>query len=761
MSATGGTITTSGSYRIHSFTNVGTSAFVPAFSGSVEVLIVGGGGGGGASLGGGGGGGGVIYIPSVNVTSGTSYPVEVGQGGSSGTSGGASTVFGATAAGGGTSFSTHPPTYSTGAGTAGGSGGGAAAGEQFPPFFQGGASSGNSLGTNSGTIYGNRGGNMTTGRNQDPTRAAGGGGAGGQGLDTNPNITGDTGQTGMGSGGVGVINAILGPSYYWGGGGGGGTHNNQFGGWGGLGGGGGGSGRIGGGSGGGSALNSGGNGGIANTANVVPGAGGANTGGGGGGGIIHNIGGAGGSGIVIIRYIQFFAPNAPTSVTASAGNTQAVVNWTAPANNGGSAITNYTVTSSPGNFQATTGNGSTTTATVTGLTNGTAYTFTVVATNVAGNSPASLASTSITPRTIPNSPTGVTASAGNAQAVVNWTASANNGGSAITSYTVTSSPGELTAITADGLTTTATVIGLTNDTAYTFTVVATNVAGNSAASAASSSVTPIAPILMHNFNSTNKSWAMYSHTLSSISGDDLTLKPYVGKNVILEVSENNSVFIKKGTNVFDLSNLVSGQTGSIAEGIDVSFANIDISENLNPLVINSSSLGSASKNWNNAYINNIYGEAINTTHYSQRFGNNLWNIIGQDISNGPPLTNNNNKIAISNDGKVVAFASAPGPVLRNASGGAVTISGGYVIHRFDNSGTFTSTFNGQVEVLLVGGGGGGGNTIGGGGGGGGVIYMPAVKLSCCSRTWRHKTQQWSKQQCFWSNCCRRRNKWSI
>ena len=233
---------------------------------------------------------------------------------------------------------------------------------------------------------------------------------------------------------------------------------------------------------------------------------------------------------------------------------------------------------------------------------------------------------------------------------------------------------------------------------------------------------------LHNFNSTNKSWAMYSHTLSSISGDDLTLKPYVGKNVILEVSENNSVLIKKGTNVFDLSNLVSGQTGSIAEGIDVSFANIDIIENLNPLVVNSSSLGSASKNWNNAYINNIYGETINTTHYSQRFGNNLWNIIGQDISNGPPLTNNNNKIAISNDGKVVAFA--PSPVIRNASGGAVTISGGYVIHSFTNIGTsiFTPSFNGSVEVLLVGGGGGGGGTLGGGGGAGGVIYMPAVNV---------------------------------
>jgi hypothetical protein len=91
------------------------------------------------------------------------------------------------------------------------------------------------------------------------------------------------------------------------------------------------------------------------------------------------------------------APGAPTTVSATAGNGQATVSWTAPASNGGAAITSYTVTSSPGGFTATTANGDTTTATVVGLTNGTAYTFTVKATNSAGNSSASAASSAITP----------------------------------------------------------------------------------------------------------------------------------------------------------------------------------------------------------------------------------------------------------------------------------------------------------------------------------------------------------------------------
>ncbi len=77
-------------------------------------------------------------------------------------------------------------------------------------------------------------------------------------------------------------------------------------------------------------------------------------------------------------------PGAPTSPRATAGNSSAVVTWTAPTNKGGSTITKYTVTSSPGGKTATTSGA--TTATVTGLTNGTSYTFTVTATNATGTS---------------------------------------------------------------------------------------------------------------------------------------------------------------------------------------------------------------------------------------------------------------------------------------------------------------------------------------------------------------------------------------
>ncbi|MEP7194727.1 MAG: M4 family metallopeptidase, partial [Actinomycetota bacterium] len=89
------------------------------------------------------------------------------------------------------------------------------------------------------------------------------------------------------------------------------------------------------------------------------------------------------------------APGAPTHAAATAGNAQAVVSWIAPASDGGSAITGYTVTGAPGGRKVTTSGAKS--ATFTGLTNGTAYTFTVTAANAAGTSASSQATSAVTP----------------------------------------------------------------------------------------------------------------------------------------------------------------------------------------------------------------------------------------------------------------------------------------------------------------------------------------------------------------------------
>jgi hypothetical protein len=93
-------------------------------------------------------------------------------------------------------------------------------------------------------------------------------------------------------------------------------------------------------------------------------------------------------------------PGAPTGVSATAGNGQATVGWTAPAN-GGSPITSYTVTPYIGSTAQATTTATGTSATVTGLTNGTAYTFTVTATNSVGTGAASTASNAVTPTNAP------------------------------------------------------------------------------------------------------------------------------------------------------------------------------------------------------------------------------------------------------------------------------------------------------------------------------------------------------------------------
>jgi hypothetical protein len=349
ISAPGGTYVpavTGTNYTAHIFTTVGNSSFTPAFTGSVEYLVVGGGGAGGSYVGGGGGAGGFL-TGSTSVTAGTVYTITVGAGGTtnggsgtmgvdvgSGGDGGASSALGISATGGG-----GGGVYSDTSGRAGGSGGGS-----------GGEEGGGGTGGTGVTGQGFRGGNGAGGRSGQPSTGAGGGGAGGVGASAT------SGVPVGGAGGVGLISNMSGTSLYYAGGGGGGNYNagnaSSTGGAGGLGGGGGG------GTYGSPAVLGAGDtarGAASGTnANIAGGgAAGPNTGGGGGGAGHYGNTGAGGSGIVIIRYLgSQNATGGNTISSYSLTQTNSSVNQYQVAFNG---TNQYLTTPSTANYNLSTG----------------------------------------------------------------------------------------------------------------------------------------------------------------------------------------------------------------------------------------------------------------------------------------------------------------------------------------------------------------------------------------------------------------------
>ena len=187
-------------------------------------------------------------------------------------------------------------------------------------------------------------------------------------------------------------------------------------------------------------------------------------------------------------------PDAPTGLSVTDigtnrpyNNGQIYLSWTAPANNGGSALTSYRIDRSTDNTTFTT------LATITpvsgvlatsysniNLASNTTYYYRIYAVNSVGAS-TSFASGSAKATTVPSSPTVGTASSSNTYILVTYTANAD-GGKPINTFTATSSPGSLTGSTSSGAIQVSNVV---HNTAYTFTVTATNANGTSTASASS------------------------------------------------------------------------------------------------------------------------------------------------------------------------------------------------------------------------------------------------------------------------------------
>jgi hypothetical protein len=199
------------------------------------------------------------------------------------------------------------------------------------------------------------------------------------------------------------------------------------------------------------------------------------------------------------------APGAPLDVVASEVGTQASVSWSPT--QAGQLVTSYTVQNNfvsngpplPDVTLVPNGGGlyPPTSVTIPGLTAGMVYQFQVFASNAQGPSALSAPSNSIPLGiTLPGTPTAAKATAGDTQASVTWTLPQSVNG--ITSYTVAARiNGTATGITvtipppAPGSSSANAILsGLTNGTAYTFTVHATNAAGNGFESTPSLPITP-------------------------------------------------------------------------------------------------------------------------------------------------------------------------------------------------------------------------------------------------------------------------------
>jgi hypothetical protein len=195
----------------------------------------------------------------------------------------------------------------------------------------------------------------------------------------------------------------------------------------------------------------------------------------------------------------FSAPGAPTALVVSATSaTQLSASWSAPANNGGSAITDYVVEySSDGGSTFTIANDGVSTATsstIGSLSAGTSYLVRVRAKNVVGEGDYTANVSGTTSNGAPGAPTGLSLSViSSTQINATWVAPASNGGSAITDYVVeisTNGGGSYT-VFVDGTSTTAStnITGLTASTSYVVRIKAVNSVGTSVASSTQTAAT--------------------------------------------------------------------------------------------------------------------------------------------------------------------------------------------------------------------------------------------------------------------------------
>ena len=269
-------------------------------------------------------------------------------------------------------------------------------------------------------------------------------------------------------------------------------------------------------------------------------------------------------------------PSKPIQVSLTPGAATLRVTWAAPLSDGGSTITSYLATATPGSGITCTSTGNY--CDFLNLTPGTNYTVTVAAVNAAGTGAASTGVSGM-PFTNPGAPTSLTAVADDTQVLVSWAAPNSTGGSDITGYIATATLGaNVFSCSTPSTATSCWIRGLTNGSRYTIKVAASNGAGVGPEASVAGTVTPrgisSTPILV-SVDPQNQSLVVRWRAISTnVDNNGSPIIRYVAKAMPSgQTCQVNGFTVVNGSSVANTTCTISGLTNGAVQSITVTAVN--------------------------------------------------------------------------------------------------------------------------------------------------------------------------------------------
>jgi hypothetical protein len=269
-------------------------------------------------------------------------------------------------------------------------------------------------------------------------------------------------------------------------------------------------------------------------------------------------------------------PSKPIQVSLTPGAATLRVTWAAPLSDGGSTITSYLATATPGSGITCTSTGNY--CDFLNLTPGTNYTVTVVAVNAAGSGAASTGVSGM-PFTNPGAPTSLTAVADDTQVLVSWAAPSSTGGSDITGYIATATLGaNVFSCSTPSTATSCWIRGLTNGSRYTIKVAASNGAGAGPESSVAGTITPrgisITPTLV-SVDPQNQSLVVRWRAISTnVDNNGSPIIRYIAKAMpSAQTCQVNGFTVVNGSSVANTTCTISGLTNGAVQSITVTAVN--------------------------------------------------------------------------------------------------------------------------------------------------------------------------------------------